>query len=113
VKGKLLMGKIMTGLRLWAGPILLLPTIVLWGLWIKAFGEGGNQEERVQIFLSYFPAGTTLHTLTTLPLVASISAVVLGALILLTSPRKREVNVSILVVVLGVVFTLLNIFQLL
>lgn len=106
------MSKLLLWFRYLAGPILLVPTVVLWGLWIKAFGVGTTQKERVEILLSYLPEGTAPHTLSMIALITSIAAVILGALLLIkANPGQRAVNIT--VVILGSLFTLLNIFQLL
>ena len=106
------MSKLMIWFRYVAGPVSLVPTVVLWGLWIKAFGEGTTQNERVQVFSSYFADGITPHTLSSIALITSIAAVILGALLMIkATPGQRAMNIT--VVILGSVFTLLNIYQLL
>lgn len=94
------------------GPVLLLPTIVLWSLWIKAFGDGATPAERIQIYLSHFPGGTTVRILTLIPLTSSVAAVIVASLFLAKATSAQRA-VNIIVVVLGALFTLLNIFQLL
>lgn len=74
--------------------------------------RGTTQKERVEIFLSYLSVGTTPHSLSVAALITSIAAVILGALLLIkATPGQRAMNIT--VVILGSLFTLLNIFQLL
>ncbi len=94
------------------GPVLLGPTVVFWGLWIKAFGEGDSPESRIRIFLSYFPEGTTIRTLAWMPLITSLAALTVAASFLVRATRgQRVVNIS--VIILGSLMLLLSAFQLL
>ncbi len=94
------------------GPVLLLPTVVFWCLWIKAFGEGDSPESRIRIFLSYFPEGTAIRTLAWMLLITSLAALTVSAFFLVRATRgQRVVNIS--VIILGILMSLLNVFQLL
>ncbi len=96
----------------WIGAVLVLPSIVYLALWIKSFNAGSNQAERVSIFLSHFPDGTTVGTLTSIAIVTSIGAIVAAAIALYGSTIVvRIVNIAVLV--MASLLTLLNIFGLL
>lgn len=102
------MSKVATVCKYVLGPILLLPTIIVWWLWIEAFGEGSTQEERVQIYLSYFPQGSTLDMLSWLPIALSLIGVVVAGLFLIKSTTTQRV-INGIVIVIGLVITFLNI----
>ena len=96
---------------LWVPPLLLLlPSIISWRLWIKAFNEGSNQPERVEAFMSFFPEGTTIGLITMTTLITSALAVGVGMLsVTFASPWARVAVIAIALV--SFLFTILNLFQ--
>ena len=94
------------------GPVLLLSTVCIWAIWIKAFGEGSSPEQRVQLFNSYFPEGTSIAVLTLIPPATSVAAGILGAVFLFKATFGQRV-VNVIVILLGILFSILNVFQLL
>jgi hypothetical protein len=96
---------------LWIGSLLILPSLFMWVLWIRSFNAGTNQADRVAIYLSHFPAGIPLGLLIGVGLVTSISAIVFGVTALKKSTLVLRI-INIVVVIVGSVLTLLNVFQL-
>jgi hypothetical protein len=105
------MAKPLFGFRYWVAPVFLLPTVVIWGIWIKAFGEGGTQEQRIQIFRSHFAEWVSLLALELVPLATSLAAVALGTYFFAKSTATGVRVVNVVVILVGLAFTLLNVFQ--
>src|SRR5688572_13084772 len=60
----------------------MLISLTILFLWIRAFNLGASQPERVQIYLSYFPAFLGLARVTVINVVFCISAIVLSTICL-------------------------------
>jgi hypothetical protein len=102
------LSKIMTMI----GVILILPSILFWGIWIKSFYAGSNQSERVSVLISHFPEGTTVGILTSIAIISSLGAALASVRGLRgASSIFRVANIT--VIVLASLLTFLNIFQLL
>jgi hypothetical protein len=102
------MKKVLTVCKYSLGLILQVPTILVFELWIKAFNEGSTPQERVQIFLSFFPQGTTRDILSWGPIALSLAGVVLAGLFLIKSTTAQRV-VNVIVIIFGLAITFLNI----
>ena len=102
----------MKQIKLWIAPALLFPSIVFWVIWINSFKAGSEQTERVAIYLSHFPAGTTVGALTTIALLTSLGSVFAASLALRGSTIIIRI-ISILTILVGGLLTLMNVFQLL
>ena len=102
----------MKKIKTWIGPVLVLPSIISWALWIKSFNAGANQVERVAIWLSHFPDGTTVQTLTTIAILTSLGSIVASSIALPGSIISVRIT-NIISLVIAALITLLNFFQLL
>lgn len=67
---------ILTGL----GFICLLISLAILFLWIHAFDQGSSQQERVQIYLSYFPSFLGQIGVTIIEVLLALNAIVFGGI---------------------------------
>lgn len=63
-----------------AGPLCLLPALVISGLWIVAVNRSSAQTERVSYYLSFFPRGTDVYQLALIVFVSCLLAIVFSVL---------------------------------
>ena len=94
------------------GPALLIPSIVFLVIWINSFKAGSEQSERVENYLSHFPAGTTVGALTTIAFLTSLGSVFAASSALRGSIIVIRI-ISLLTIFVGGVLTFMNVFQLL
>ena len=97
-----------------ASLILLLPSLWVWGAWIKTVKANPSlpQDEKVEIFLGYFPAfiksvGTTSYIV----LLSCIACIAISAIGLKHASRPFRI-VGIIIIVVASLITLLQLFTL-
>lgn len=83
-------------LTLLSAACFLVATAIV-GLWIYAFQTGDDQQERVQIYLSYFPPFLGLWGITAVQVLLSGAAIVISSICLkLPHPGWKLLNVAII-----------------
>jgi len=95
-----------------AGGILLLPSLWVWGAWIKTVGANPSlpQDDKVEIFLGYFPAFIkSVSTTSFIVLLSCVACIVISAIGLKHASRPFRI-VGIIIIVLASLITLLQLF---
>lgn len=95
-----------------AGLILLIPALWVWGAWIKTVGANPSlpQDDKVEIFLGYFPAFIRSVSITSyIVLISCIACIVISAIGLKHASRPFRI-VGIIIIVLASLITLLQLF---
>jgi hypothetical protein len=95
-----------------AGIILLLPSLWVWGAWIKTVQDNSSlgQKEKVEIFLGYFPAFIkSVSTTSFIVLPSCIACIVISAIGLKHASKPFRI-VGIIIIVLASLITLLQLF---
>jgi len=96
-----------------AGVLCLIPPLVFWALWIRVSSLPylPTFSARAAAFLSYFPSGFSVGTLSYLALAAELLALILSGAGVLSAHRvQKSVNIAVLSVAL--ILTILSAFQL-
>jgi len=94
------------------GLICVLISLSIFGLWIKAFGLGENQADRVAIFHSYLPE--ILHgryNTSFLVIAFSVSAIILCSISLKITEKPWKV-LNTITLIISILLLLLSLFSL-
>ena len=95
-----------------AGILLLIPSLWIWGAWIKTANANPSlpQDEKVEIFLGYFPAFIkSVSTTSYIVLISCIACIVISAIGLKYASRPFRI-VGIILIVVASLITLLQLF---
>ena len=94
------------------GIIFLLPALWVWGAWIKTVRANPSlpQEEKVEIFLGYFPSFIRTVPVTSYMVLLSCVACIVFSAIGLSRATKPFKIVGIIVIVIASLITLLQLF---
>jgi len=94
------------------GVLILIPAIWVWGAWIKTVVDNPTlpQEEKVEIFLGYFPSFIHTVSVSSYMVLLSCAACIVFSAIGLSRATKPFKIVGIIVIVLASLITLLQLF---
>ncbi len=94
------------------GIIFMLPALWVWGAWIKTVGANPSlpQDEKVEIFLGYFPSFIRTVGVSSYMVLLSCAACIVFSAIGLSRATKPFKIVGIIVIVLASLITLLQLF---
>jgi len=99
-----------TNILRYLGLVFLVIPATIMGLWMYAAGQGSTQAERVAVFHGYLPAFLHPYNVTSLlSLACCILAVVFSAISFSSDSGARRV-VSLMVIIVGSLLFLLNLF---